>query len=366
MRDPKSPKTGLAVYRPAQIAPSAGDLAGGDTPELPVQRTVPAMIEAAVSVFGDVVSALLCDLDQVTAGMERLAWLSGSRTLLHDEEVYQAALAQLQWWDAFLAELPSPLLISERDPSRLRRAKAARTRATLLAREQALADHRRLVAEELRRPDLDPDERARLLHALDDPDDDEWRVDIQAYIAEALRRLPDATPPVPIVAEDLDARYSFAGFNAVQAFRSHPELGPRAAQMDAALAEVLQREFRLSKRDALAHAQRLTGIFWIALRRALQAGTHQIAASIRFVSAGERASEDPIRRQFTEELLRSWLYYVEQLPVPAAQRSLGQRLRGLLANPEPPAIAGPERKQIAQDDRKPGLWARLWGKGHKD
>ena len=88
----------------------------------------------------------------------------------------------------------------------------------------------------------------------------------------------------------------------------------------------------------------LTGIFWLALRRALSSGSHQLAASLSLmVSTGT----SQVQQQFTQELLGSWLPYLQNLPPPPARRTLGQRIRGWLGlstTADPPSVPQLEEK----------------------
>ncbi len=308
--------TALTVRSPA-------DLAALPPAALAHRDVARVMIEASVVAFGDVVAALLCDLERTDEGVGQLAWLSQTRSLLKGDGVYAAAVAQLAWWDGFLAELPRPSLLSEAAAAGRRQARAERAQVQLQAREQALQEHRAKVAAAL--AGCAAEDAHRLQRIYDDPDETEWWVDAPARVAAALAALPPAAAVVPITTADLEATTSFAGFRAVDAMRSHAVLGPRAATMDAALAAVLRRELRLPKAAAATHAQRLTDIFWIALRRALSAGNHQLAASVVLLLSTDQSR---VQAQFTDELLGSWLPYLRQLPPP--RPTLGERLRGLL------------------------------------
>ena len=179
------------------------------------------------------------------------------------------------------------------------------------------------------------------------PDETEWWVDVEAHVAAALAHLPPDVPPVPIVPADLEATSSFSGFHAVDAFRRHPELGPRAASMDAALAAILTDALGMPRGEALRHAQVLTGIFWLALRRALSAGSHQLSASISLMMTTGQGS---VQQQFTHELLGSWLPYLQSLPPPSRGRSLGQRIRGWLGLRSDPSEIAPPTRQIETED----------------
>ena len=304
------------------------------------------MFEASVESFGDVVSALMFDMDQTAENIAALSWLSGTQSLLSNEAAFRSAVEQLRWWDGFLTHLPHPMLISEANASHRRRAKAERVHARLMARQQALEAHRQRVAEQMALPEVGPAERARLRRVMASPDETEWWVDVEAFVQAALARFPPQAPPVPITAADLSATTSFSGFHAIDALRRHPVLGPRAASMDTALAAVLVESFRMPRAEAHRHAQVLTGIFWFALRRALSAGSHQLSASISLMMTTGQGS---VQQKFTHELLSSWLPYLQALPPPTQQRTLGQRIRGWLGmNRKPTEVVS--SRQIEQDD----------------
>ncbi|NOY26232.1 MAG: hypothetical protein GXP62_10210 [Oligoflexia bacterium] len=337
------PQTALTVAS-TTLAPGSPSGSPGLVPNAPtvaVQRAVKTLLQGSVDAFGDVVDALICDLDSATAGLEQVAWLASTRAVLEKEQSWQAALGQLAWWDQFLAVLPSPELLSERRRAELQRYRALRARALIQAREDALLAHREAVG--------DP---------LADPEPGEWRVDVAAFEQRALHALPPAPKLVPIVPADLDAAHSFAGFNAVQALRDHPELGPRARHLDTVIAASLRQEFGLSKASALANAQVLTGIFWIALRRALGVGSHQLASAIRLLA---QTDHGPVQEQFTRELLLSWLAVLQDLPVQDRKRlggGLGGGLRRLLGEKQPAALPVDAPRQLELDDQ-PGLWGRV-------
>lgn len=356
------------VSAPGAVAPGPGGaLVAHPEPGVPVKRTMVCLLETSVQAYGDVVTALLSDLEQTSEGMEKLAWLAGTRSLLQHEGTWQAASEQLHWWDAFLAALPLPRLLSEAAVVETRKLRALHTRARLDARELALLAHRRAVDEALARPDLTDAERDRLEECFEDPTGDQWLVDLGWYERQATANLPPMPDPVPITAHDLDSRHSFAGFNAVQAMRAHPDLGPRAAWMDEALTQALVTGFHLPVNAARHHATQLTGIFWLALRRALDAGSHQLAISIEMLASA--GGEAPIQAQFTRELLQSWLHYLETLPLPEERKALGQRvplIGGLFRKAAPAALPAVEAPRRLTDGRKPGVWSRVKGALGKD
>ena len=329
--DPAS-LTALAVRaEPASLARPAGasvEAAPG------VRAAVPVLLAATADAWGDVVSALVFDLDQVAADVAELSWLSGTRLSVSEEPNYQAAIQQLQWWDSLLSQLPNPTLQSELRAGEIQRAKALRARAQLEARQAAMAAHRFAMDEELADPDLDHEAMRKLWRIQSNPAPDEWRVDLDAFINEALSNAPEVPNLPPISAADLDPIYNFSGFNAVNAMREHPTLGPKAAALDAALVGTLRRELGLSEKSARPHAAVLTNIFWVALRRALAAGGHQIAANIQLLSGSAGA---PLQQRFAAELLQSWLAYLNQIP-PENNRSLTSRvpLLGALFQPMRP------------------------------
>ncbi len=340
-------------------APVAGDRPAA--PSAPVQAAVGAMLQGAVAGFGDVVQALLCDLDTATVGLQGLTWLWSSQGALDQEQAYQAAVQQLQWWDSFLGELPCPELISERRRLELRKLKGLRARARIQAREAALADHRRLLEAEVADVEVDPDQATALMEIHQDPGPGQWRVDIAAYEAQALAALPELEEPTPIIAADLDAAHSFAGFHAVDAMRRHPLLAGRAAHLDQAVAAALREHLDLDRKAAAAHAHALTGIFWIALRRALETGSNQLAISIRLLSG---AGEHGVQEQFTRELLTSWLAYLDQIPDSDRQRSGRLRLPLLGKRTEQgghPALAAAAPKQLTDGRAQGGAswWSRV-------
>jgi|GEM_PF-2219812 len=357
------PPTALA-RRDAALGPGSTTMLAEDDLRAPVRRSIAAMLQGSVEAFGDVVDALICDLDSTTEGLERVAWLGSTRAVLEKEQAWQAALGQLQWWDQFLAGLPDPELLSERRREEVRRARALRARARLDARQQALEDHRAAVQAELAlaersEADLDPAARRELVRVYDEPEGAAWRVDVAAYEARALAQLAPIPDRVPIVPADLDAAFSFGGFNAVGAMRAHPELGPRAAHMDQAIAQVLQGEFGLTRAAAMGNAQIMTGIFWLALRRALAVGSHQLAASIRLLATAEQG---PVQQQFTRELLLSWLAVLEDLPFEDKPRR-GGGLRNLLGRGSASQAAAPQLAPAAPkqlgDREQAGVWRKL-------
>ena len=348
MADPKPPPTAHA--RQMTGAPTAAQ-----GPSSRVQAALPVLLQASVDAFGDVVAALLSDLGQASDGMRDLSWLAPTRGLLGDEARYQAAATQLLWWDHTLARLPCPPLLSDQRAAEIERHRRARLRATLQARDQALEDHLLAIEAEVARGDHGPEDITALARVAEAPQPHEWRVDPEAYLSAALAALPDPGPLVPITAQDLDPKHHFAGFTAMEALRRDPELGPRAAALDAAVAQALQQTCGLDAATARAQAPLFTGIFWLALRRALQSGSHQLAVAIRFVAS---AQSEPITTRFTHELLESWISAVDQLPPPKA--SLGRRLLGL--GPKEPArieVAAP--RQIAGPAPAKRLWKRVKG-----
>ena len=337
-----SDETALTLHAQTQAARIGAAGLSVDATRVVIRR----MFEASVDAFGDVVSALMFDMEQTEENITALSWLAGTQSLLASEAAFRSAVEQLRWWDRFLAQLPHPVLLSEADAPARRRQRAERAHARLMGRQAALDAHRQRVAEVIQAPETGAAERARLRRVMAAPDETEWWVDVEAHVAAAVAHLPPLTPPVPIVPADLDASFSFSGFNTVDSFRRHPELGPRAASMDAALAAVLTESFGLPRGEALRHAQVLTGIFWIALRRALSAGSHQLSASISLMMATGQGS---VQQQFTHELLGSWLPYLQDLPPPPQRRTLGQRLRGWLGMAAPAAVV-PAQRQLETED----------------
>jgi hypothetical protein len=364
-RPPPEHPTAIA-HRPAQPAQRGADAAllTERSPQPPVRRSMVTMLQASVQSWGDVVSALLIDMGQVSEGMTRLGWMSTTMDLLASEDAYRAAQQQLAWWDSFLQQLPLPALLFDHAQPAIRQARAERVRAGILARDRALADHQVLVAAELARPGLDPVERSRLRRIHDDPDATEWWTDPDDYVHDAIAALPPGPSEVPIVAADLDAARNFSGFNAVQSMREHPELGPRALHMDAALAAALRQELRMGKRDAQHHARVLTDIFWVALRRALETGGVQLNTAVHFVVP---TRDHEVQQQFTTELLTSWLHHLETLPIPRDRPALTSRvpLLGKLVGAdkaiEGPAAADTSRQITDQQRGERGVWARVKG-----
>ena len=321
--EPDPPATALARRAPTSVAPVSSTAL-----TTPVQRAIPALLPLAVAAFGDVVDALLTDLDTVSTDVSALAWLSNSRSALDHEVNYQAAIGQLAWWDSFLHAIP-------------------------------LQAHRAALARTLTDGVLDPADRARLRRIHDDPQPGEWRVDVASFERAAVERLGPMPHIVPITANDLDVHQSFAGYNCVAAMREHPELGPRAAHMDAAVAAALRSELGLDSKTAAAQAPVLTGIFLIALRRSLAAGSHQLAASIELLS---RAEEAPVQQQFARELLESWAAHLATIPEPS-RGLLGGTVGKLLGKKDPAQLTGSAPRQLTDGGgEKPGLWARIVGK----
>lgn len=352
------PPPSTALVRREDRPLDAGPQVQLDGPAAPVRRAMQAMLEHSVASYGDVVSALLVDLDQATTGLGELAWLARTMSIMEKEGAYRAALDQLHWWDRFLAHLPDPELLSERRQAEARRLRALRSRARIQAREDALREHRRRVEEELRGQELEEQELARWERIYLEPEGEEWRVDPDAWVEQALAELPPEEPEVPIVAEDLDAACSFSGFNAARAMRAHPELGPRARWMDQAIAASLQQELGLPPAEARAQAQVLTGMFWLALRRALGAGSHQLATSIRLFAI-DPGSETRIQQQFTRELLLSWLHHLERLPPPPGRPALGGGFVAQLLGRAEPSPAPRQLTGGSTPSSPEGLWSRL-------
>ncbi len=358
----ESPGTSLArrqqaaSTRDGSLQQRRGDLIEADAPSPAVRNSMSGMLQASVESYGDVVSALLIDLEHVSAGMRRMGWLSTTMDLLASEQAYRAAQQQLAWWDSFLRDLPIPELLSDHQVQARRRARAERLGATILAREQALADHQALVAQKMAEPGHSEQDRSRLRRIKEDPDETEWWVDPEAYVAQALAQLPPEPPHIPIVAEDLDANRSFSGYNAARAMREHPLLGPRAAQLDGALARLLSEEFGLKKKDAQGHAAVLTDMFWIALRRALEQGGDQLATAVHFVVP---TRDHEIQEQFSRELLESWLHHLENLPPPRQRRSIAQRMGLLGRREERAALAATDTPRQLTTTEPPSTWSRI-------
>ena len=324
------PRTTTALARPAEHALTAADPTG---PPPVLRQAMVDMLEASAGAYGEVVHALTCDLGVVSEDLGGLEWLATTPSLLENETAYRAAVERLAWWDEFLAELPCPRLLSESRQAEVQAWRAQRAQAQLFARDEVLLEHQALVAQELGNPELDEDRRNELFRIHEDPEEGEWRVDPHSRVQAALDALPPPPDIVPITLQDLDAQTSFAGFNAVEAMRNHTALGPLAAQLDTAIEQILRERYRLKKKQARHHAPQFTGLFWLALRRALTLGNHRMATSITLVLADRDA---PVHEQFSRELLESWLHLLQTLPEPQARRSLGQRLRGLLGGPVPP------------------------------
>lgn len=330
-------------------------------PALPVQRTMRAMLRSSADAFGQVVNALLLDLDQVSESMDRLGWLATTSDLVTDERALRAAAEQLRWWEGFLGDLPLPQLLSEQVSPERRRALAERARVQALARDRAATHHRERVQAVLAQDGHSLAEREKLRRILEDPDATEWWVDPDAYVREALARLPPLPEPPPISARDLDASQSFSGFNAARAMREHELLAPRAAHLDQELTRTLTEQLRLPPQDAARHARVLTDMFWLALRRALEKGGHQLATALHlFVTTGDAE----IQEQFSRELLASWLAYLEALPQPRKRLGLGERLGITRRREEPRQIAEtgqPAHKQLTAEGQEPsrGLWSRI-------
>ncbi len=348
--DPSQNPLALRSTAPARRASTALQ------PSPAAERAVPAMLKASVDAFGDVVSALLTDLDQAGNDITELAWLASTASLLHDEPAWRAAQEQLAFWERFLAGLPSPQLLSEGRREELRRVAAARARARVQGREAALAEHRRRVGQEMAAPDIEEARWHRLAEIYEDPAPGEWRVDVDAHMQAALDALPPAPNIVPIAPEDLLATHNFSGFNAVAAMREHPELAGRASAMDAALAGALRAELNLSRADAQAHATVMTNIFYIALRRALATGSHHLAASVGVLS---HRGDDPVKAQFARELFESWVPYLMSIP---ARPSLAARvplLGGLFGKKALPEAGAPRQLTAAETPPEDGAWGRL-------
>ncbi|MFT5680999.1 MAG: hypothetical protein ACI8RZ_001905 [Myxococcota bacterium] len=336
-----SDDTALTLHRETPVARLGDNGLSVDATRAVVRQ----LFEASVASFGDVVSALMFDMEQTEDNITALSWLAGTQTLLSSEAAFRSAVGQLAWWDHFLAHLPHPALLSEANAPVRRRARAERAHARLMARQEALQDHRKQVAAAMADPESSPAERARLRRVMAAPDDTEWWVDVEAYVAAALAQLPPDAPDTPITVADLDANTSFSGFHAVDGFRRHPELGPRAASMDTELAAILTASFGLPPAEAHRHAVVLTGIFWLALRRALSAGSHQLSASISLMMT---TGQGNVQQQFTHELLGSWLPYLQSLPPPVQRRTLGQRIRGWLGMEKAEVV--PAARQIEDKD----------------
>lgn len=358
---PKDPRgdvietTAVAVRpKPAALQQQAGGAmtpGAPPGPSAPVRRALPLMLQASSQAWGSVVDALLCDLREVGEDMERLSWLSVSQSLLEREHAYQAAEQHLQWWDGFLATLPYPRLRSDRMARDVQRIKALRHRARLLARDSAMAEHRARVQEALDSQALDGPEEERLFLIQDDPERTEWWADVAAHEAAALATVPPLPSGAPIRAEDLDPRAPDNCQNAAWAMRQHPDLAPRAQLLDQSLSRLLQDELGMGRKLADPHAAVMTDMFWVALRRALDTGSHQLASSIKMAGTVGHA---PVQEQFTRELLQSWLAYLEALPASEPKRGLLDRvpfLGKLLGRSEAPAIAAaPAAKQIGRDE----------------
>ncbi len=368
-RDDDKPTTALAtrdgvVARSGQRAVGAHgapDALERAAPRLPVRRSMTTMLEAAVSSYGDVVSALVMDLGTVSEDFARLGWLATTMDLLSNEEAYRRALEQMAWWESFLQDLPLPTLLSDHRKREIQQARAERVRTRILAREAALEAHQEAVASELQRPGHGVQERSRLRRIHDDPDATEWWVDPEQVIQDALSRLPPMPSNVPIVVEDLNASTSFSGYNAARAMREHPMLAPRAVHMDAALAEALVKEFQVSKKDAARHAAAMTDIFWLALRRALETGGNNLATAVHFIVP---TRDHEVQEQFTRELFESWLHHLETLPLREDRPKLTARVLGIGGPKRRKAIAEqPQRRQLEDKgaSRKKGLWGTIKG-----
>jgi hypothetical protein len=363
-RKPPEPSTVIAPRRQPQLEGRGADaLLTGQSPLPPVRRSMVGMLQASVEAYGDVVSALLIDMGQVSEGMARLGWMSSTMDLLASEQAYRQAQQQLAWWDSFLQDLPLPDLLFDHAQVAIRQAKAERTRAAILARERALEDHRMLVAAELRQPGLDPRERSELRRIHDDPDSTQWWADPEDYVREAIAALPPGPSTVPIVAEDLDAARNFSGFNAVAAMREHHELGPRALHMEATLAATLRAELRLPRKQAQQQARILSDMFWIALRRALETGGTQLATAVHFAVP---TRDHEIQEQFTRELLESWLHQLETLPIPKDRPALTSRvpLLGKLVGGGKAlehSAADPSHQLTDTQAETKGVWAKVKG-----
>lgn len=304
------------------------------------QLAVEHMLTASVAAFGDVVRALLCDLQQASEGIEQFGWLGPTPQMLDHEQAYRIAVEQLAWWERFLTPLVHPRLLSEAQHPLRRQAKAERMRARLMGQQQAMVDHQAAVAAALHEPDLSAERREELLFVAEHPDQTQWWVDPQPYIERAMAHLPPLPPLIPIVAADLDPNHNFSGSRAITQLREHDILAARAQQLDHALMLQVQELFGLSQTDAMRHAHILTGMFWLALRRALAHGHHNLAASIALLSTND---EQPIREQFTRELLMSWFAYLQTITPPAAKPSLFARMRRALGLNKPPS---PTHKQL--------------------
>lgn len=357
--DPKSnaPETALVLRGDSAVsAPAPAALA--------VRNAVSTMLAASVSAYGDVVAALLFDLDKVSSDVADLGWLVGTRVSPEDERTVQAALAQLRWWDSFLVELPNPQLLSEQRRAEVERLRALHSRARLHARQDALAEHQRRVDEELANPDLEFQAYEHLMRIRADPKPGEWRMDVAAHVATALAALPPVPALPPISAQDTDPAHNFSGFNAVGAMRRHPALAERAAAMDVAMSEALRIQLDLPADLARRHGAAMTDIFWIALRRSLAAGGHQLAASIQLLGQADQA---PLQQQFARELLESWVVYLREIPRPEPKLSLAARIPLLGRVFERPALeAAPAPKQLEDKGAPQGVWARLKGSLSKD
>lgn len=359
---PKDPRADVIETTAVAVRPQAasvqrqqdGALAPGAPPagpSVPVRRALPLMLQASSQAWGSVVDALLCDLREVGEDMERLSWLSVSQSLLEREHAFQAAEQHLQWWDGFLATLPFPRLRSDRMARDLQRIKALRHRARLLARDAALAEHRARVQEALDGQALDGPEEERLFAIQDDPERTEWWADLAAHEAAALATVPLPPRTAPIDAQDLDPRAPDNCAGAAWAMRQHPDLAPRAQMLDQRLSALLQSELGMGRKLADPHAAVMTDMFWVALRRALDTGSHHLASSIKMAGTVGHA---PVQEQFTRELLQSWLAYLEALPATEPRRGLIDRvpfLGRLLGRSEAPAIAAaPAARQIGRDE----------------
>lgn len=308
------------------------------------QQAVSTLLGAAVSAYGDIVQALLCDLGQASESISAFGWLGPTPVMLSREHAYRVATEQLGWWSRFLAPLANPTLLSEQAAPQRRRAQALHARARLLGRQAALEAHRAQVAAALADPALSPEQRDELHAIAAAPDKTAWWVDPQPYIDAASAELPPLPTLIPIVPADRDPAQNAAGARAVAQMRQDATLGPRAQQLDAALTGQLQQLLKLPPEQAAGHARVLTDIFWIALRRALARGQHDLEASLHLLAASEEA---PIREQFTQELLVSWFHYLKNIPPPTPRLTIGQRLRRMLGLRQP---APSSARQLTQDD----------------
>lgn len=286
-----------------------------------VKAVIAAALKAAFGDFDTSLKAMLGDLREAESVIGDLGWLSTTPGLLNEEMDMVTLKRRLLAMNQALSQYPGFALESEHNKTgEQRELSEDYFNREMAAKEEAMAAERAERAKLASKWPRSAEEHALMQKELHDPNGFHF-VDYKSYLNKHLegRKRPKA----PIRPSDFDPMKSAGGDRLVATMRqdSAPFAAPAAA-LQGHLVQILMRETGLNKKDAQLHAEKLTNIFLIALRRAMGASNIQM-----WVSADLAMSPDikRVQDQFGRELIVSWYRYLEELPVKQTKQLEGSQ-----------------------------------------